>query len=142
MTLRRASDGSGERESAVSCISRTAAVALAFIIPGAAAALAGGNPTIGQTVFAAQCAVCHSIKPGENKTGPSLAGIVGSKSGTVPGFAFSPAMKNAGVTWNDFNLDAFLANPTGFIHGTMMFVGLANGGDRANVIAYLDAPKK
>jgi hypothetical protein len=70
--------------------------------------------------------MCHATTPGEKKIGPSLAGIVGSKSGTVPGFDFSPAMKNANVTWDDANLDKFLANPTGFIHGTKMFVNLPN----------------
>ena len=33
-------------------------------------------------------------------------------------------MKNAGVTWNDANLDKFLANAQGFIQGTKMFVNL------------------
>jgi hypothetical protein len=70
------------------------------------------------------CAVCHATAPGENKIGPSLAGIVGSKSGTVPAFNFSAAMKDANVTWDDVDLDKFLANPVGFIHGTKMFVNL------------------
>ena len=105
-------------------------------------ALAAGDPTAGQTVFAARCATCHSTKPDDNKIGPSLAGIVGSKSGTVPGFDFSPAMKNANVTWDDANLDKFLANPTGFVHGTKMFVNLPNETDRQNVIAYLNTLKK
>jgi cytochrome c2 len=51
-------------------------------------------------------------------------------------------MKNAGITWNDANLDKFLANPTGFIHGTMMFVGLPDSDARADVIAYLHTLKK
>ena len=79
----------------------------------------------------------RATTPGENKIGPSLAGIVGSKSGTVPGFDFSAAMKDANLTWNDANLDKFLANPAGFVHGTKMFVNLPNETDRQNVIAYL-----
>jgi len=78
-------------------------------------ALAAGDPTTGQTIFASHCAACHATAPGENKIGPSLAGIVGSKSGTVPGFDFSPAMKNADITWDDANLDKYLANPVGFV---------------------------
>jgi len=35
--------------------------------------------------------MCHTTEPGVNKIGPSLAGIVGSKSGTVPGFGSRPA---------------------------------------------------
>jgi len=103
---------------------------------------AGGDPAAGKTVFATHCAICHSANPGENKIGPSLARIAGSKSGTVPGFNFSIAMKNAGVTWSDANLDKFLTNPPGFIHGAMMFVNLPSKTDRQNVITYLNTLKK
>ena|SRR5437868_5329465 len=104
--------------------------------------LAAGDPTAGQTTFATHCAACHSTNPDDNKIGPSLAGIVGSKSGTVPGFNFSTAMKEANVTWDDANLDKYLANPNGFVHGTKMFVNLPSETDRANVIAYLNTLKK
>jgi cytochrome c len=107
------------------------------IIATSSTALAAGDEAAGEKVFAARCAVCHATKPGENKMGPSLAGIAGSKSGTVPGFNFSPAMKDANLTWDDANLDKYLANPTGFIRGTRMFVNLPNETDRQNVIAYL-----
>jgi cytochrome c2 len=33
-------------------------------------------------------------------------------------------MKDANVTWDDANLDKYLANPTGFIHGTRMLINL------------------
>ena len=89
-----------------------------------------------------QCAGCHRRTPGVNKIGPSLAGVVGSKSGTVPGYDFSAAMKNANITWDDATLDKFLANPAGFVHGTKMFVNLPNETDRQNVIAYLSTLKK
>ena len=105
-------------------------------------ALAAGDSTAGEKVFASHCAACHATTPGENKIGPSLAGIVGSKSGTVTGFNFSPAMKDANVTWDDADLDKFLANPAGFIHGTRMFVNLPSETDRQNVITYLNTLKK
>jgi cytochrome c len=105
-------------------------------------AVAAGDQTAGEQAFAAHCAVCHATTPGENKIGPSLAGIVGSKSGAVSGFNFSAAMKDANVTWDDANLDKFLASPTGFIHGTRMFVNLPSETDRQNVIAYLNTLKK
>jgi len=105
-------------------------------------ALAAGDPAAGEKVFASHCAACHATTPGDNKIGPSLAGIVGSKSGTVPGFNFSAGMKNADITWDDAELDKFLANPTGDVHGTKMFVNLPGETDRQNVIAYLHALKK
>ncbi len=120
----------------------TAGLLLIQILVTSSAALAAGDPTAGEKVFATHCAVCHATTPGENKIGPALAGIVGSKSGTVPGFDFSAAMKDANVTWDDANLDKFLANPAGFVHGTKMFVNLPNETDRQNVIAYLHTLKK
>ncbi|HJZ16850.1 MAG TPA: c-type cytochrome [Stellaceae bacterium] len=120
----------------------TAGLLLIQPLVTSSAALAAGDATAGERVFASHCAVCHATTPGEKKIGPSLGGIVGSKSGTVQGFDFSAAMKNADVTWDDANLDKFLANPAGFIHGTKMFVNLPSEADRQNVIAYLDTLKK
>jgi cytochrome c len=119
-----------------------AALVLVTILGSSSGALAASDPVAGQRVFATHCAVCHTTQAGQNKIGPSLAGIVGSKSGTVPGFDFSPALKNANITWDDANLDKFLANPVGFVHGTKMFVNLPNATDRQNVIAYLETLKK
>ena len=99
-------------------------VVLMTILSSSAPAMAAGDAAAGQSVFAARCAACHATEAGQNKIVPSLAGIVGSKSGTIPGFNFSSGMKNADVTWDDADLDKFLANPVGFIHGTKMFVNL------------------
>jgi cytochrome c len=120
---------------------RKASLVLVSIL-GSTQALAAGDPAAGQSVFQSHCAACHATAVGENKIGPSLAGIVGSKSGSVPGFNFSPAMKDAAITWDDTNLDNYLANPAGSIHGTRMFVSLPNETDRQNVIAYLNTLKK
>jgi cytochrome c len=120
----------------------TAGMLLINVLLASSSALAAGDPAAGEKVFASHCAVCHTTTSGDNKIGPSLAGIVGSKSGTVPGFDFSAAMKDANVTWDDTNLDKFLANPAGFIHGTKMFVNLPNETDRQNAIAYLNTLKK
>jgi cytochrome c len=117
-------------------------LALVTVLVSSSRAFAAGDPVAGQKVFATHCATCHAAEPGQNKIGPSLAGIVGSKAGTVPGFNFSPAMKNADITWDDAELDKFLANPAGDVHGTRMFVNLPSESDRQNVIAYLHTLKK
>ena len=117
-----------------------AAGAIAILAFGLRPSLADGDPAAGQQVFA-RCAVCHATVPGENKIGPSLAGVVGRKSGTEPGYDYSPAMKNADITWDDDTLDKFLAGPASFVHGTKMFLNLPNSSDRENVIAYLDTLK-
>ena len=81
------------------------------------------------------------MEPGVNKLGPSLAGIVGSKSGAVPGYNFSPALKAANITWDEQTLDKFLENPGTDVHGTKMFISVPNAKNRQNIIAYLDTLK-
>ncbi|HUR04109.1 MAG TPA: c-type cytochrome, partial [Nonomuraea sp.] len=56
----------------------------------------------------AVCAACHSIEPGKNGIGPSLAGVFGAKAGHVASFDYSDAMESSGLTWNQANLDRFL----------------------------------
>lgn len=109
----------------------------ALIVP-AIAQNAAGDPARGRTVFA-RCAACHAIIPGTNRLGPSLAGIMGRKAGTAAGFNFSPAMKNSKVVWNARSLDGFLTRPSATVPGTkMVFAGIPNAADRANLIAYLN----
>jgi cytochrome c2 len=60
--------------------SLSAGLVLATVLGSSSIAVAAGSATTGQSVFA-HCAVCHATTPGENKIGPSLAGIVGSRSG-------------------------------------------------------------
>jgi cytochrome c len=79
----------------------------------------------------------HSNKPGENKFGPSLAGVVGRKSGTEPGYNYSSAMKGLNLTWDATILDEYLQGPGKFVRGTKMVYFVPNEKDRQDVIAYL-----
>jgi glucose dehydrogenase len=100
-------------------------------------ALSQGNAIAGKTVFENQCASCHATEPGRPGFGPSLAGLIGRVSGTLPGFNYTPAMVNAHLTWDAATLDEFLTSSTQKVPGTSMPVALANGTARADVIAYL-----
>ena len=85
---------------------------------------------------ASKLTVCTT--QGVNKTGPSLAGLMGRKTGSVPGFAYTAANKNKGVVWNEDTLFIYLKNPKKYIPGTKMnFAGFKKAQDRADVIAYL-----
>jgi cytochrome c len=97
---------------------------------------AQGDAAEGEKVFA-HCAPCHSNKPGENKFGPSLAGVIGRKSGTEPGYNYSSAMKGANVTWDEKSLDEYLQGPGKVVRGTKMVYFVPNEKDRQDVIAYL-----
>jgi cytochrome c len=101
------------------------------------AAHAQGDIANGKVQFKI-CALCHTGEVGKNKIGPSLFGIVGRKSASVPNFAYSDAMKNFDRTWDDAALDAFLVEPRKLVPGTkMIFAGLKDEKDRGGLIAYL-----
>ena len=96
-----------------------------------------GDAAAGRLVFR-KCQACHSIEPGKNMLGPSLAGVIGRKSGTEAGYNYSPAMKSAGIVWNPQTLDQYLTDPAKVVPGNKMpFPGLKTANDRADVIAYL-----
>jgi len=116
------------------------ALALGVMISGGSA-WAAGDAAKGKKVFK-KCAICHAIKAGKKKIGPSLFGIAGSKAATTKGFRFSAAMKKAKLTWDDATLDKYLKNPRKAVKGTrMVFSGLRSKKDRENVIAYLKTLK-
>lgn len=96
----------------------------------------------GETIFKRYCAVCHSVAPGTNKIGPSLAGILGRQAGTAPNYTYTAANKNSGITWTEDNLDKYLTDPKAMVPGTkMLFAGIKNPDDRKAVIAYLAKQK-
>ena len=100
----------------------------------ASAATPAGAPTAADF---SRCAGCHSTQAGQNKIGPSLAGVFGKPSGSVPGYNYSAALKNAHLTWDQQTLDKFLQNPGGVVHGTKMFATVPDTDTRQRVIAYL-----
>lgn len=77
-------------------------------MPAAAPAGGAGDVSAGKLVFR-KCQACHSLQPGRNVVGPSLAGVIGRKSGTESGFVYSEAMKNANITWTPTTLATYLA---------------------------------
>ena len=108
-----------------------------LIALGAGSALAEGNAEAGKKIFN-KCKACHALEAGKKKVGPSLHGIIGSKSGHMEGFKYSSAMMEAGIEWTDENLDQYLTNPKDFIPGNkMIFPGPKDAQQRADVIAYI-----
>jgi cytochrome c2 len=108
--------------------------------PSAAAASGGmaASAPAGPPVAFAQCKMCHSVEKGDHGIGPSLAGVFGTKAGDIPGYQFSDAMKNSGLTWNAANLDKFLENPRAVVPGTKMaFAGIKDAAKREAVVDYL-----
>ena len=92
----------------------------------------------GKTMFF-QCRACHSLDAdGPHKVGPNLYGVFNRKAGLAEGFAYSDVMTNADVTWTEQNMTDWLARPSQFMPGNrMVFVGIKDADDRANLIAFL-----
>jgi len=114
------------------------AAALAVVLP--VAAHADGDVAKGEKAFK-KCMACHAPDTTTNKVGPHLGDVVGRKAGSVEGFKYSAAMlaKGAeGLVWDETTLDAYLADPKGYIpKNKMVFVGIKKPDERADVIAFL-----
>jgi len=115
--------------------------ALALSLAGfvaAASALPPGNAERGEKIYE-RCQACHSLD--RDRTGPHHTGLIGRRAGSVPGFAYSPAMKKAGaagLVWTEDTLDKFLKAPTKFVPGTRMgYAGIKDDQERSDLIAYL-----
>ena len=111
--------------------------------PPADAAGAEGGDDAGQVAFNTHCRTCHSVKPDDNRLGPTLHGIHGAKAGQVKGFGNYSGQLNEQITWDDATLDKFLANPVSIASNTTMkpFGGIAEADQRKLIIEYLKAQK-
>ncbi len=101
--------------------------------PGAAA-----DAEAGKVVFN-RCKICHAIEAGKlSPVGPNLHGIFGRKAGTFDNFAYSQAMRDAGVVWTDDTLAKYLHDPRKFVPGNRMaFPGIKDDTEIADLLAYL-----
>ena len=101
-----------------------------------APALAQDN---GQAAFNNACRTCHTMKKGDNRLGPSLAGVFGRKAGSLSGYIYSSSMRQSGITWDAASLDRFIADPDLVVHGNNMkpFGGLRDAAQRRAIVEFL-----
>ncbi len=85
------------------------------------------------------CMGCHSLD--ENDVGPKHRGVVGRPAASVPGYAYSKALKASGITWTPVMLDKWLTNPQALVPGAKMYFSIAKPQDRVDIIAYLAKQK-
>lgn len=113
-------------------------VPLALFALGAAAR-AESETSDGKLAFNNACRTCHSFKPGDNRLGPTLHGVVGRKAGSVEGYQFSSAMQQSSIVWDEANLDAFIEDPNKVVHGNAMkpYGGIDDPAQRQEIVAYL-----
>lgn len=112
----------------------------ALLLSFAPSAAFAQDAEAGATVFR-KCVACHNAETTANKLGPHLQGVVGRTAGSLEGYNYSQAMKDAGaagLVWDEASLGEYLAAPKARVPGTkMVFPGLKDPEDLENVIAYL-----
>ncbi len=113
------------------------ALALVTSMASASTALAQ-DVAAGENSFK-KCMACHSIGEGaKNKVGPELNGLDGRHSGTAPGYSYSDANKNSGITWNKEQFLEYIKDPKAKIPGTKMaFAGIKNEKEANDLWAYI-----
>ena len=87
----------------------------------------------------AVCMSCHNVQPGgRHGVGPNLVGVIGSTAGSKPGFAYSDALKNSGITWTAAEVDRFILAPQAMVPGTkMVLLGPKDPAARKAITDYL-----
>jgi cytochrome c len=92
----------------------------------------------GEKVFAV-CKACHQIgENAKNSVGPILNGLIGRPAGSVPGYSYSPANKNSGLTWDEATFREYIKDPKAKIPGTkMIYAGLKDEQKINDLLAFL-----
>ncbi|ELX13479.1 putative cytochrome c [Janthinobacterium sp. HH01] len=89
----------------------------------------------GQELWKQRCAECHAVDSDE--TGPRHRGVFGRKVASIKGYDYSPALRQSRGQWDAAALDRWLADPEQFIPGQNMDFKVADPGERAALISYL-----
>lgn len=109
---------------------------VALALSGSAwAAGQGGDAVRGAQLYEARCGGCHSVDA--DRVGPRHAGVWMRRAGSVPGFAYSPALLASGIVWNAQTLDRWLTDPQALVPGQRMNYRVPDATDRSGVIAFL-----
>jgi cytochrome c len=114
-----------------------AALGISMAVAGQTGASAQ-DAAAGEKVFV-PCRACHQIgETAKNAVGPVLNGIIGRKAGTYPGYSYSEANKNSGITWDEETFTSYIKDPRAKISGTkMIFIGVKDDQKIKDLIAFL-----
>ena len=92
----------------------------------------------GEQLFVA-CQGCHSIAAGaEHRVGPNLQGMMDQPAATRPGYTYSDELQNAGLTWTDSMLAAWIVDTETIVPGTWMaYSSILEGDEIQTLIEYI-----
>ena len=113
-------------------------VFVALLAVAGAGEVRAQDAAAGEKVFGA-CRACHQVgETAKNAVGPSLNGLFGRKSGTIPGYNYTDANKNSGLTWDEATFREYIKDPKAKIPGTkMIYAGLKDEQRTNDLIAFL-----
>lgn len=104
--------------------------------PGAAA----DNPAAGRMLYENKCGGCHSVD--SDRIGPRHRNVVGRPIASIPGYAYSPALKKLGGNWTSARLDQWLSDTQKMAPGSKMYLEMDDPAQRRAIIAYLNSVSK
>lgn len=130
------------RTSLIHTAALASALALAICPTNLRAQETGGDA--GQVAFNTHCRNCHSVKPDDNRLGPTLHNIVGAKAGQAKGFGNYSGGLTEDITWDEATLDKFITDPKSIASNTTMtpFAGIPDAEQRKLIIDYLKTQNK
>ena len=93
-------------------------------------------------LFETTCTPCHNYDKGAEPDMYGLTlnlyGVVGRKSDSVAGFAYSEDLRKSDIVWDEALIDTFIAAPKKLIPGTRMeLTGVEDVRTRTGIIRYL-----
>lgn len=95
---------------------------------------AEGDPDRGAALFEKRCTGCHALD--QNREGPKLRGVFGRTSGEITDYDYSPALKKAGIVWNESSLEQWLTDSDKLVPGNNMDFQVVNAQERRDLISY------
>jgi len=111
--------------------------------------IAGDEPTLetlqaadymkGKRGFQSRCSACHTLADSSGDiAGPNLWGVFARVAGTKPGFTYSDALRATDFQWSPSRLDAWLADPKGYLPGNIMGIPEAvPESERLNILSFM-----
>ena len=114
---------------------RAALSALAPAGDGESGTVKAGDPERGRDLFGRRCTGCHALDA--DREGPRLRGVYGRRAGAAPGFGYSSALRNSGVTWSDATLERWLSGTDAMVPGNAMEFFVPRAQERSDLIAFL-----
>ncbi len=118
------------------CLAAT--VGMGQPLPGWSQRYGEAAQVAGKQIYHDHCAACHVLKRGARGYGPSLYGVVNRPAGSVPGFAYSDALKKSGLVWTDDNLQKWIGNNAALVPNTAMpHVSISDPAEQIYLVSFL-----